>query len=189
MATSTHLGSARDPHKILEGQICDINQQAETQIQKLKEAFDFCESPLEKVFFLEYVALYDTQYGWTPDERPVFVHEVKASAARGRERDYNVFLIPQAAIKIIDKTYRADFLIQIEAWVDRSTRVFGKIVVEIDGHNFHERTKEQAAHDRSRDRALMAAGYKVVRFTGSEIYKDPIGSLYELSTFIDEACA
>jgi very-short-patch-repair endonuclease len=48
------------------------------------------------------------------------------------------------------------------------------IVVECDGHDFHERTKEQAARDRSRDRRLQAAGHHVLRFTGSEIYRDPM---------------
>lgn len=44
------------------------------------------------------------------------------------------------------------------------------LVVECDGHEFHERTKEQAARDRSRDRRLQSAGYTVFRFTGAEIY-------------------
>lgn len=48
-------------------------------------------------------------------------------------------------------------------------------VVECDGHDFHERTKEQAARDRSRDRRLQEAGIRVFRFTGSELYRDPLG--------------
>jgi len=46
-----------------------------------------------------------------------------------------------------------------------------KIAIECDGHDFHERTKEQAANDRSRDRALQLDGWMVLRFTGSEIYR------------------
>ncbi len=44
-------------------------------------------------------------------------------------------------------------------------------VIECDGHDFHERTKEQAQRDKKRDRELQAAGYKVFRFTGSEIWR------------------
>ena len=44
------------------------------------------------------------------------------------------------------------------------------LAIECDGHKFHERTKEQAARDRSRDRTLMKHGFRVVRFTGSEIW-------------------
>lgn len=50
-----------------------------------------------------------------------------------------------------------------------------KLVVECDGHDFHERTKEQAKHDRSRDRDLVQRGYDVFRFTGSELWRDPLG--------------
>jgi very-short-patch-repair endonuclease len=45
-------------------------------------------------------------------------------------------------------------------------------ILECDGHDYHERTKEQAAHDRQRDRAIQALGIMVIRFTGSEIHKD-----------------
>lgn len=48
------------------------------------------------------------------------------------------------------------------------------LAVECDGHDFHERTKEQAKRDRSRDRALQDNGYAVYRFTGSEIYRTPL---------------
>jgi hypothetical protein len=48
-----------------------------------------------------------------------------------------------------------------------------KVVVECDGHEFHERTKEQARADKSRDRELTAMGYTVLHFTGSEIHADP----------------
>ena len=41
---------------------------------------------------------------------------------------------------------------------------FCLIAVECDGHEFHEKTKQQAARDKARDRD---------RFTGSEIWKDP----------------
>jgi len=47
-----------------------------------------------------------------------------------------------------------------------------EIVVECDGHDFHERTKAQAEKDRKRDRRIQARGYKVFRFTGSEIHRD-----------------
>jgi very-short-patch-repair endonuclease len=49
---------------------------------------------------------------------------------------------------------------------------WGRIAIECDGHEFHERTKEQAEHDRSRDRALQADGWSVMRFTGRELHRD-----------------
>jgi REase_MTES_1575 len=47
-----------------------------------------------------------------------------------------------------------------------------KIAIELDGHDFHERTKEQAQHDKERDRWLLEAGWFTVRYTGSEVYRD-----------------
>lgn len=64
--------------------------------------------------------------------------------------------------------YRTDFLVAAST----GNRDELRIVVECDGHDFHERTKEQAEHDRSRDRRLTASGYEVFRFTGREIYRD-----------------
>lgn len=47
------------------------------------------------------------------------------------------------------------------------------VAIECDGHDFHEKTKKQASRDKARDRAITAAGYSVMRFTGSEIWRDP----------------
>jgi very-short-patch-repair endonuclease len=55
-----------------------------------------------------------------------------------------------------------------------------RLAVECDGHDFHERTKEQAARDRERDRRLQAHGLQVMRFTGSEVYRDPIKCVVEI---------
>lgn len=59
-------------------------------------------------------------------------------------------------------------------------------VVECDGHDFHERTKGQAARDRSRDRALQGFGATVLRFTGSEIVSDPRGCAGEVGAQVRE---
>jgi hypothetical protein len=45
--------------------------------------------------------------------------------------------------------------------------------IEIDGHEWHERTKEQARRDKERERFLVAKGWKILRFTGSEVFKKP----------------
>lgn len=67
---------------------------------------------------------------------------------------------------------RVDFLIAAEGLEPRR---FRQLIVECDGHAFHERTKEQAAKDRNRDREAVLAGYDVFRFTGSELWRDPWG--------------
>lgn len=59
-----------------------------------------------------------------------------------------------------------------------------RIVIEADGHNFHERTKEQAQHDKKRDREMQTLGWRVMRFTGSEIYRDPVGCVSQVSDLL-----
>lgn len=62
------------------------------------------------------------------------------------------------------KSYRADFVIDVEYWDG-----IKKYVVECDGHEFHQKTKEQVQNDYCRERDLTLCGYTVLRFTGSEI--------------------
>lgn len=66
--------------------------------------------------------------------------------------------------------YRIDFLVGALSSLDAKPEW---AVVECDGHDFHEKTKEQARRDKKRDRHFTAKGYHVFRFTGSEIYHDP----------------
>jgi len=58
--------------------------------------------------------------------------------------------------------------------------------VECDGHDFHERTKEQAAHDRARDRFFQSEGLAVMRFTGSEIWRAPGAVSREIVSFFNK---
>lgn len=45
------------------------------------------------------------------------------------------------------------------------------LAIECDGHEFHDRTKQQAAYDRARDRELLLHNrITTIRFTGSEIF-------------------
>jgi hypothetical protein len=57
------------------------------------------------------------------------------------------------------------------------------IVVECDGFTHHS-TKEAFDRDRRRDRAFKMLGYDVFRFSGSEIYKDPVNAPYELVQYL-----
>lgn len=55
-----------------------------------------------------------------------------------------------------------------------------RIAVEADGHPWHERSPEQAARDRARDRALQRAGWMILRFTGTELVRDGEGCAREI---------
>jgi hypothetical protein len=55
-----------------------------------------------------------------------------------------------------------------------------KIAIELDGYNYHEKDKKQIAKDKKRERDLVSNGFKVLRFTGSEVRKNPIKVLEEI---------
>lgn len=118
-----------------------------------------CESPIEELFLAAVFA------------SGIDSHDLGAHIyARPYRDDFGFFpgthVWPQAKIS----NYRLDFLIvHVEP---KGKKTF--VAVECDGHDFHEKTKEQAAHDKMRDRFLTGQGIKVLRFTGSEIYRDPL---------------
>jgi very-short-patch-repair endonuclease len=72
---------------------------------------------------------------------------------------------------------RCDFLFTLTSKISGKSR---RIAVECDGHGFHERTPEQAANDRSRDRALLREGVPTLRYTFSELTKNPNESFDDL---------
>lgn len=84
--------------------------------------------------------------------------------------------------------YRVDFLCMMEMWDSTKERMSVQwLAVECDGHEFHEKTKAQAARDKSRDRALLLRGIPCMRFTGSEIWKDPYACVYQVDRFFHDA--
>jgi very-short-patch-repair endonuclease len=46
-------------------------------------------------------------------------------------------------------------------------------VIEIDGHIWHEKTKDQVQYDKRRERELVKRGYTLLRYTASEVLKKP----------------
>lgn len=63
--------------------------------------------------------------------------------------------------------FKVDFLL-----VKPTASSVQNIVIECDGHDYHERTPDQATRDRSRDRFFSMKGYTVLRFTGTELAAD-----------------
>ena len=63
-----------------------------------------------------------------------------------------------------------------------------KYAIEIDGHEFHGKTKEQVISDKKKEREYIRLGYIPIRFSGSEVYKDDIGCVEEtLKTVLSNA--
>lgn len=92
------------------------------------------------------------------------------------ERDKPFLLIyPQEKIG----KYRVDFLCYFMP--DKQ-----KYIIECDGHSFHEKTKEQVKYDKQRERFFVSNGYKVLRYSGSEIFNDFFKIEEELTSFFEK---
>jgi very-short-patch-repair endonuclease len=102
-------------------------------------------------------------------DSPIEAALLEALWAVGAELCDNGWFVvrPHFEVETKDSVYRVDFLVGA---IMREHLL--QAVVECDGHDFHEKTKEQARHDKARDRALQRRGFNVIRFTGSEIHQD-----------------
>lgn len=86
------------------------------------------------------------------------------------------YICPQAKVA----GYSVDFLVYFKDGAN-----FRGVAIECDGHDFHEKTKEQASRDKARGRAILAAGFPVVRFTGSDIYTRTLECVEEIQSLLD----
>lgn len=95
------------------------------------------------------------------------------------------WVVPQVSVQVEKDTFRVDLALSAastQGTDPMAPPVF--VAIECDGHDFHERTKEQAQRDKARDRALQSIGWRIARFTGSEIYKSPETVVCELAKFV-----
>ena len=138
-----------------------------------------CESPIESVMLAALIA--GASYPGTGTSSPIVYPKTRSSSddyllrtpywngtmARG------CLILPQCQIE----QYRVDFCLIFYGEFDDYQF---NLVVECDGHEWHERTKKQAQRDKARDRDLQAGGFIVLRFTGSEIWKNAMGCAAEV---------
>lgn len=59
------------------------------------------------------------------------------------------------------------------------------LIVELDGHEFHERTLAQAMRDRTKDRTIQLRGHMVLRFTGHEVMSYGRRCVHDLERGLD----
>lgn len=132
-----------------------------------------CESEIERMFIAAFGLLGTGMGSLRPEASEPYGRMLLADmgAAPPEAGDYVLIEVQ----KTLDNGWRLDFALT----VFRHTLPIGRIAIECDGHDYHERTKEQAARDRSRDRTLQAQGWLILRFTGAEIYRDALSCTLE----------
>lgn len=82
--------------------------------------------------------------------------------------DNSVFLAPQAILpNPMLKRMRFDYF----TWKFNDAKNRLPLIIECDGYEYH---KDSFIKDRKRDRAIRGCNIEVMRFSGSEIYQDPV---------------
>jgi very-short-patch-repair endonuclease len=157
-------------------------------IHFVKKVEESCESPIEKSMA---VALAISFGATIPERSAYFSFKLPLDRAMALLERFSAeheaadefsctIVVPQCQVG----RYRVDFLVMRK--LNLAWRPGIKLIaVECDGHDFHERTKEQAARDRSRDRAIQALDIMVMRFTGAEIFGDVIRCADEVRQALD----
>lgn len=146
---------------------------AEYAADSVRSSYEFgaakCESPIERIFLAQFLCpKFSAEYDSRADvliPPSGSIEHVSCPPIPG------FFIWPQIKIG----SYRVDFVCGCS-----EMGRYSYCIVECDGHDWHERTKEQAARDKSRDRYLASQGFVVLRFTGSEIFNDPWGVASEV---------
>ena len=96
------------------------------------------------------------------------------------ENKEKIFLFPQKEVRYNDKKYYLDFEFEADDYLthlllgNRIKNYDFKLAIECDGYEFHQKTKEQVQHDNEREFDLKMAGYEVLRFSGTQIYNNPL---------------
>lgn len=126
-------------------------------------------SPVEQLFFIEWYSRHFISI--ENNILPFFLLPQYQDESTGKYiLDFKASFL--GALLITNKIFRYDS--ESHLTIDEP-----KLGIEIDSHIWHERTKEQVQYDKQRERFLIAKGWKLLRFTGSEIYKNPTKCLDE----------
>jgi very-short-patch-repair endonuclease len=142
-----------------------------------------CESPLELEFGMAVVRRLGVlwRYWPPPNEQPCVL---------GRIHDWGAVFVHQWTVG----NWRIDFALigfsdldfPLRDGAEPPSTMLNIVTIEVDGHQYHERTKEQARRDRSRDRKQISFGWAPLRFTGWEVYTDPAACADEALTVFFE---
>lgn len=153
----------QDPFAKLLEQWCDV---ARDRIECLE---GICQSPIEQLL-LNALALAG-ESGQTECTGILLADDDDIEARLQNEHNTSYLIVrPQKQLP----DWRPDFVIHYFFYgYPNPVKEWRTLIVECDGHDFHERTKQQAARDRRRDRQSQVGDTPILRFTGSEIWADP----------------
>lgn len=122
---------------------------------------EMCESPIEKIFLLAFEIV-------------------------NKHKKTDIFISPQVEIVGTKKDYIADFTIEYDEICNPDFKKDFALIIECDGYDFHQKTKKQVEYDNNREYDLKMIGYQIIRFSGSEIYNNPLKCALKVFDYIDK---
>lgn len=146
--------------------------------------------------FIKFLAWYKNKHNNYNGLEEYLDREVRKGKMESSERDYirhltfrylylhlsdafHLTIQPRFSdISVDRKTIRPDLYF----WIPSKRKI--NIIVECDGFKHHKGRKSFIT-DRKRDRALQSKGFQVLRYSGTEIFVDPVGSASDLIEFLD----
>lgn len=134
-------------------------------------------SPIEQAFYIGFKTV--KQFGG-PNDMKVSIH--RDAYQKEHEAELGIEILPQYPVG----DYKADFAVRYR----RVKNIFKfeieeKIVlIECDSQKFHDRSEEERRYEKQRDRFMQCQGFKVFRYTGSELLKDPFTLCAEIINYL-----
>lgn len=123
-------------------------------------------SPIEHMFWIAANVLCEAEYIPLNPEL-LFSNDGNHQVQRG------IYIQQQCQVG----NYRVDFRVdQVGVGPDE---IYSPVIVELDGHDFHDKDKRQRSYEKARDRFLVKQGYRVLHFTGSDVVADPFKVAFE----------
>lgn len=155
-----------------------LHASAENSFNFMPDYFlEACESPIERLFAF---AVWSRGV-WTGRADMCCPYQELNWVADGAAKIGGLFKI-HCAPQVDVGPYRVDFLFAR----GRYKEPVSLIAAECDGHDFHEKTKDQVSRDKARDRELMARGIRVFRFSGSDIWRDAGGCVDQILSVLEK---
>lgn len=166
------MGTGRTEQDLIEEIIqADLQAHEEVLRNHIERMCAVCESPIERVFG---AALVHYNSSTPPDG---FIHIYLSKPADPVPPFDGIHVWPQARVD----GYRIDFLFAV-----KRGEAVRYTVVELDGHDYHERTKRQASYDKARDRHFTKKGWMIARFTGADVWADPDECVGDAMLIVEE---
>ncbi len=150
----------KNVERYLEKRAEDIRNHWEDDVCNFIESW--CESPIEKLFFIEWKYQTEGQKENQPKSFP------------------NFYIMSQREIAIGNKKYRVDFLIYYvidDGWMVKESSLPKNhknqaLIIELDSYLYHGSDPDQFTKEKERERELQRDGWKIMRFSGREVVRD-----------------